>query len=130
VVTLVPDPGARCRGVAFLVDESVFSHLDHREKNGYQRHTARLSLEPRQETVSATFYVAASDNPAFLGAGSDDELAKHIAESHGPSGSNADYLLSLASALRGIDEHDEHVMGLERQLLLHYPQLHPQLNQS
>lgn len=116
VVTLLESPNARCRGVAFLVDAAVFEHLDHREKNGYERREARLHLEQRDETVDGTFYIAAASNPAFLGPASDEELASHIARSHGPSGSNADYLLSLADALREIGEHDEHVMRLEQKL--------------
>jgi cation transport protein ChaC len=117
VVTLIQDEDALCRGVAFLVEESVFEHLDHREKNGYERHSTKLHLEHRDETVTGTFYIATSDNPAFLGDAPDSELAKHIAHSQGPSGSNADYLLSLANALRDIGEHDEHVQNLERHLL-------------
>ncbi|MFK8041333.1 gamma-glutamylcyclotransferase [Congregibacter sp.] len=117
VVTLIPDRDALCRGVAYLVDESVFEHLDHREKNGYERHSTPLLLEDRDQTVTGVFYIATRSNPAFLGEGSDRELAQHIADSHGPSGSNADYLLSLAEALRELDEYDEHVMNLERELL-------------
>ncbi|WP_439107154.1 gamma-glutamylcyclotransferase [Congregibacter sp.] len=117
VVTLIRDPDALCRGVAYLVDESVFAHLDHREKNGYERHRTRLLLEHREETVTGTFYIAAENNPAFLGEGSDRELAQHIAKSHGPSGSNAEYLLSLAAALRDLGEHDEHIVALERELI-------------
>ena len=117
VVTLIRSPAALCRGVAFLVNESVFEHLDHREKNGYERHRSRLYLEHREEAVTGTFYIAAEGNPAFLGGGDDAELARHIAASHGPSGSNADYLLALADALRELNEYDEHVMNLERELL-------------
>lgn len=117
VVTLIRDSQALCRGVAYLVDASVFDHLDHREKNGYERHQTQLLLEEPHTTVDGTFYIAASDNPAFLGDGSDQQLAEHIARSAGPSGSNADYLLSLANALRDIGEHDEHVMRLEQALL-------------
>ena len=117
VVTLVEEPGALCRGMAFLVNEEVFSHLDHREKNGYERHQSTLELLDPGEHVEATFYIAAEGNVAFLGGGSDRELAEHIARSHGPSGSNADYLLSLAGALRDLGEEDEHVFNLERELL-------------
>lgn len=42
VVTLVRAADALCRGVAYLVDHEVFDHLDHREKNGYERHRTRL----------------------------------------------------------------------------------------
>jgi cation transport regulator ChaC len=123
VVTLVRAPRQLCRGVAYRVDESVFEHLDHREKNGYERHRSRLYLEHREETVSGTFYIAARDNPAFLGDGPLEDLARHIADSHGPSGSNADYLLHLARALRELDEYDEHVMSLEAELLRQRPEL-------
>ena len=117
VVTLVRSRASLCRGVAYRVEESVVAHLDHREKNGYERHRTRLYLDHREETVSGIFYVASQDNPAFLGGGDDRELARHILASHGPSGSNADYLLRLAAALRDLGEHDEHVMSLERAVL-------------
>lgn len=117
VVTLVRAPDALCRGVAYCVDESVFAHLDYREKNGYERHRTRLYLDHREETVSGTFYIASEDNHAFLGPASVEDLARHIADSHGPSGSNAEYLLSLAEALRELGEFDEHVMALEAALL-------------
>jgi len=123
VVTLVRSPTALCRGIAYRVDESVFAHLDHREKNGYERHRTRLYLEHREETVSATFYVAGENNPAFLGEGGDAELARHIATSHGPSGSNAEYLLRLAVSLRSLGERDAHVEALERELLRLRPDL-------
>ncbi|MEE4110820.1 MAG: gamma-glutamylcyclotransferase, partial [Halieaceae bacterium] len=123
VVTLVRAPAALCRGVAYRVNEDVFDHLDHREKNGYERHRSRLYLDHRGQTVSGTFYIAGPDNPAFLGDGDDAELARHIADSHGPSGSNAEYLLRLAASLRELGEHDEHVTSLERELLRLRPEL-------
>jgi cation transport regulator ChaC len=123
VVTLIRAPRALCRGVAYRVGVSVFEHLDHREKNGYERHRTRLYLDHREETVSGTFYVAAQNNHAFLGHADDESIARHIAASHGPSGSNADYLLRLAAALRELDEYDEHVVNLERELLRLRPDL-------
>ena len=39
-------------------------------------------------------------------------MADHIAASHGPSGSNRDYLLQLADALRELGEDDPHVLAL------------------
>ncbi|MFT7286307.1 MAG: cation transport protein ChaC [Halieaceae bacterium] len=117
VVTLIQSPDARCRGVAYRVNSEVFEHLDHREKNGYERHLTELYLEDRKDTVAGTFYIAAESNPAFLGPGTPAALAAHIADSHGPSGSNADYLLRLAEALRALGETDPHVEELERELL-------------
>ncbi|MEM9758327.1 MAG: gamma-glutamylcyclotransferase [Pseudomonadota bacterium] len=123
VVTLVRSPRKLCRGVAYRVHESVFQHLDYREKNGYERHRSRLYLDHREESVTGTFYIAAEGNPAFLGDGELAELARHIGASHGPSGSNADYLLRLADALRALGEHDEHTMALEAELLRQQPSL-------
>ncbi|OAB63117.1 gamma-glutamylcyclotransferase [Leptolyngbya valderiana BDU 20041] len=116
VLTLVPAPGKECRGVAWRVEHSVYEHLDHREKNGYERHRVAMKLEGRSEPVQGTFYVAPRDNPAFLGPEEPDAMAAQIASSKGPSGSNRDYLLQLAEALRGIGAEDDHVFDLERRV--------------
>ena len=48
VVTLVPEPGAACEGVAYRLHAdqaaATFAGLDHREKNGYQRCDVRLEF--------------------------------------------------------------------------------------
>jgi cation transport regulator ChaC len=116
VVTLTPSPGARCRGVAYLVEHTVFEHLDHREKNGYLRHQVDIRFD-NGDTVRGVLYVASRDNHAFLGPAGIDEIAAHIARSHGPSGSNADYVLQLAAALRHLEDEDPHVLELESELL-------------
>jgi cation transport regulator ChaC len=116
VVTLVPARGMICKGVAYQVEHKVFEHLDHREKNGYQRFNSEISLTGRGATVPGVLYVARRDNPAFLGPAPLRELADHIAASHGPSGSNRDYVLQLAAALRELGDEDAHVLALERLL--------------
>jgi cation transport protein ChaC len=116
VVTLIPAPGVICRGVAYLVEHAVFDHLDHREKNGYQRHEVAIELAAGAGPVSGVLYVAAPDNPAFLGEAPMHEIASHIAGAHGPSGSNIDYLLQLATALRELGDPDPHVAELEQLL--------------
>lgn len=103
--------------MAYLVDEPVFTHLDHREKNGYERHRVDITLGDSGETVSGMLYVAGRDNPAFLGPDTPEAMAAHIAGAHGPSGSNRDYLLKLAEALREIGDADAHVNDLERRVL-------------
>jgi len=123
VVTLIPQAGAVCRGIAYRVDASVFTHLDHREKNGYARHRTPLRLDRHTTEVGGVLYVADEHNPAFLGHDEDTALVRQIAASHGPSGSNADYLLHLAAALRALDDYDEHVLRLERELLRQRPDL-------
>jgi cation transport regulator ChaC len=116
VLTLVPSPGTICRGMAYRIAHEVYEHLDDREKNGYERHRIRLHLIESGRRVDGTLYVAAADNPAFLGEAPIEAMAEQIHRSVGPSGSNRDYLVDLAQALRDIGEDDEHVFELERHL--------------
>jgi cation transport regulator ChaC len=116
VTTLVPEPGRICRGMAYRVAHEVFEHLDHREKNGYERHRVNILLLDSQRTEDGNLYVASRDNPAFLGPDDPQAMAEHIAAARGPSGLNRDYLLRLAEALREIGDEDEHVFDLERRV--------------
>lgn len=112
-MTLIPSSGAICKGMAYLVEQEVFKHLDHREKNGYQRHPVDIDIVNRDDSVEGLTYVAATNNPAFLGSGDIKDLARHIARSSGPSGSNTEYVLLLAQALRELATDDPHVFALE-----------------
>ena len=116
VVTLIPARNVICKGVAYLVEHPVFEHLDHREKNGYQRVPIEIALKNRAETVNGVLYVADPENPAFLGPAPMAELATHIAGSRGPSGSNRDYVLQLAESLRELGDDDPHVRELASRL--------------
>lgn len=113
VVTLIPSPSATCLGVAYLVEAEVFEHLDHREKNGYERYPVDIRLNEKEAEVDGLIYVATEDNHAYLGPAQLEEVASHISRSHGPSGSNTDYVLQLARALRKLGDHDPHVYALE-----------------
>jgi len=113
VVTLVSADRVVCKGIAYLVENNVFEHLDHREKNGYRRVETDITLSNGQQKVPGVFYVADEHNPAYLGAAPTGDIAAHIAGSHGPSGSNRDYVLQLAEALRDLGDMDPHVFELE-----------------
>jgi cation transport protein ChaC len=115
VVTLIPDPGAVCAGLAYLITPEVFSHLDHREKNGYLRHTTTIEFSDGG-TVEGLIYIATAANAAFLGPAPDAQIARHIAAARGPSGSNRDYLMHLADALRELGAYDAHVFAVEQHL--------------
>ncbi|MBX2800237.1 MAG: gamma-glutamylcyclotransferase [Myxococcales bacterium] len=123
VVTLQQQAKGRCWGSAYHVSsndvDEVLSALDYREKAGYVRHRCRITL-PRRAAGSAwpeaLLYVASPDNPNFIGAADPDEMAAHIARSHGPSGANADYLLDLAEALRTMGADDPDTFDLERRV--------------
>ena len=114
VVTLIESPDESCYGRAFLVEPEVFEHLDHREKNGYERHQLTIHFQD-SETPGMT-YVAATDNHAFLGEASEDEMVEQILRCKGDSGSNTDYVLELARVLRRFQIEDRHVFEIERLL--------------
>lgn len=117
VVTLVPDAAASCGGMAFEIAsqhaESVLTELDYREKNGYERHQVDCLLSTG-ETVDCLVYLAGKNNEAFLGDAPMAEIAAQIRTAEGPSGSNKEYLLKLAQALREHDLQDDHTFELER----------------
>jgi cation transport protein ChaC len=115
VVTLTPARSAVCGGMAYCIAEEVFEHLDHREKNGYRRVDTPMQLADGRQ-LSGTVYVADENNPAFLGPACATVIAGQIDSSRGPSGSNRDYLLKLALALRELDIVDDHVRELEQLL--------------
>ena len=115
VVTLVEVPGVQCEGMAYRVTPDVFDHLDHREKNGYLRESVIMAFADGT-TARGVTYRAGEDNAAFLGPAPEADIAAQIARCHGPSGSNRDYLLQLAQALRALDERDDHVFAIERHL--------------
>lgn len=111
VVTLVSSPGAQCGGMAFLVEPEVFTHLDYREKNGYERIAVDIRFD--KEKAPGVVYRAAEDNPAFLGPATPADMAEQINRCQGPSGSNRDYVLRLANALRELGVMDAHVFEVE-----------------
>jgi glutathione-specific gamma-glutamylcyclotransferase len=118
VVTLVPDPGGVCWGMAYLIAgderEAVMAHLDYREKGGYRLADIALNFadSPALPETPGLLYVATEDNPNYLGPAPLHAIAAQVVRSTGPSGPNIDYVLRLAEALREIGAHDEHVFAL------------------
>jgi cation transport protein ChaC len=115
VVTLAPEAGAVCAGMAYLITPEVFAHLDHREKNGYLRLAIEIAFDDGG-SEEGLVYIATEDNAAFLGAAPERDIARQIAASSGPSGRNRDYLMELAAALRALGKDDPHVFAIERHL--------------
>ncbi len=113
VVTLVPMDGARCVGVAFRIAandaESVLAHLDHREKNGYERHSVELFGDHGEVFANGIVFVAGERNENFLGDAPLESIVAQVQTSRGPSGENIEYVIELARALRALDAHDDHI---------------------
>lgn len=120
VVTLVPEPEARCVGLAFRVPAAsrrrVIDALDFRERGGYvRRQTAVVSLEPDHPApIEAIVYVADVDNENYLGPSPLADIAAQVCASSGPSGPNDEYVLELADCLEALGIHDVHVAELGR----------------
>jgi cation transport regulator ChaC len=116
VVTLVPQVGARCFGVAYRLHdadrETVLAHLDHREKGGYARHEVAFHTTSAGGPIRALVYIATEANPEYLGPAPLQALVAQIRHARGPSGANTEYVLRLAEALRSLDAEDEHVFAL------------------
>jgi cation transport regulator ChaC len=115
VVTLAPDDGAVCHGMAYLVTPEEFAHLDHREKNGYLRLPIDIGFDDGGSALGLV-YIATHENAAYLGPATELEIARQIAVSRGPSGPNSEYLFELARALRALGQDDAHVFEIERHL--------------
>jgi cation transport protein ChaC len=115
VATLTPESGAVCAGMAYLITPDVFDHLDYREKNGYLRLSTDILFDDGLRETGL-LYIAAEDNPAFLGPASESDIARQIASAKGPSGANRDYVVALAASLRDLGLHDPHVFEVERHL--------------
>lgn len=130
VVTLIPsqdDPSARVYGMAYRIadadKERVIQHLDFREKNGYVRTDVDFFAFPEPHTDAAPFrrlciYVATAHNASFAGELPVGQLAEQVLDACGPSGSNVEYVLQLADAIRRLfpGEWDEHLFGLETEV--------------
>lgn len=110
VVTLVARD-EMCVGMAYRVTPNTFDHLDVREKNGYLRfETPLYFLDGTIE--QALVYIATEGNAAWLGEAPIEEIAAHIARSHGASGANRDYLLALEASLKELGAQDPHVFAI------------------
>ena len=82
---------------------------------GYERRRVEIHFD--HLTTTGVVYVAPIGNFAFLGEAPLDEMVAQIRRCTGPSGTNVDYVLELARALRQLDVTDPHVFELERLLL-------------
>jgi cation transport regulator ChaC len=114
-VTLVEEADAHCWGAAYRVEPAAWNdvlvRLDERESGGFERVDVEVELADASRR-SALVYVARAGNPNFLGPAPLGAIAAQVVAAAGRSGSNADYVVRLAAALRELGERDEHVFEL------------------
>ncbi|XP_053671538.1 putative glutathione-specific gamma-glutamylcyclotransferase 2 [Anopheles nili] len=135
VVTLVhaENPESKVWGMGYRIAAreklQVLKHLDHREKNGYERHLVKFypypwSAEQLNDAQQILLYVATQDNPSFAGQQDDlNTIADQILVCTGQSGRNPEYVYKLAEAMRRLypGEQDDHLFELEKILLQRDP---------
>lgn len=119
VVTLVKSDDDCVYGMGYKIEAGketeVLSHLDYREKNGYDRHETMfypLDDSPPKPTV---VYVANEQNPSWNSNHNLSDIAEQIHEAEGPSGPNPEYVFNLCDAMRKyfLDVKDDHLFELE-----------------
>lgn len=115
VVTLVGVPGAACVGMAYRIAPAVFHQLDIREKNGYLRQHVLLDFGDA-EASDGVAYIAPPGNAAWQGPASDADIARQVASSAGPSGTDRAYVLKLADALHALGADDPHIAAIAARL--------------
>jgi cation transport regulator ChaC len=108
----------RVWGVAYRIEREkvaeVKDYLDIREINGYSIQYASFYPAKGESAIRTLVYIGTPDNDQFTGVQEPQALSEHITRSHGPSGPNIEYLLSLEAALDalGPEAGDEHVSDL------------------
>jgi cation transport regulator ChaC len=109
-------------GAAYAIDRAgwpaIEAALEVREQQGYARSTVELGLAAGEragevvETVTGLLYRATPANPYFIGPETREATAEIVRRSHGPSGSNLDYVLELERALAALGAADPEVTAL------------------
>lgn len=94
----------------------VLEYLDFREKNGYKASWVRFHPKNAEhQAFQAKLYIATPQNEFYLGPAPLPEIAEQILTSKGPSGTNYEYLMNLAQAVRNLSAEieDDHLFQLE-----------------
>jgi cation transport regulator ChaC len=123
VLTLAEDDAAVCWGVAYRLEpalrDATLRQLDLREQGGYERRLVEFHCCDGERAGSwpALVYVAAPDNPDYLGPAELEEIARQVKRAVGPSGTNLQYVLELHAVLRKLGIDDPHIAELASLLL-------------
>ena len=125
VLTLV-ESDQQVWGAAYAIARSewpaIDAVLDVREQQGYARLTVDVELAaaeragPIVETVPGLLYIATPANAYFIGPEPLEATAEIVRRSHGPSGSNLEYVVQLDLALDAMGASDPEVRALTERL--------------
>ncbi|XP_041351192.1 putative glutathione-specific gamma-glutamylcyclotransferase 2 isoform X2 [Gigantopelta aegis] len=124
VVTLVPsdNPNDCVWGLAYKIAkenvQKIVHQLDYREKDGYKLTLVTFYPEADLEPLDISLYIGNDQNPFFLGPAPLRDIAQQIYDAVGPSGTNIEYLLKLATASRDLfpSVYDSHLFTLEHEV--------------
>lgn len=124
VVTIIPADESFCvYGIAYRIHkddiEKVIAHLDYREKGGYERKSVVFyPFNKEEEPFKITLYLGDHDNENYAGSADIRTIAEQVYRSEGPSGTNIEYVLKLANAMKLFFPHveDDHLFSLEKEL--------------
>jgi cation transport regulator ChaC len=130
VLTLVESEGG-VWGMAYAIERATWPQteaaLEVREQQGYARLTIDIGLAPGEqaghvvESVAGFLYVATPANPYFIGPEPLEVTADVVRRSHGPSGSNIDYVLELDRTLTAMGAADPEVSALAERVRVARP---------
>ena len=99
----------------------MIAQLNQRETSAYI--TREVTFFPKEDTALAPFpvlvYIGTESSFGYLGPASIEDIAEQIIQCSGKSGTNAEYVLKLASTMKEIAPgvHDEHLFSLEKKVL-------------
>jgi glutathione-specific gamma-glutamylcyclotransferase len=117
VVTLLRDEGATCGGALYEVPDvqidAALVELDDRESGGYDRAEVLVEVIGQPEAVRALTWIGHPENPHHLAPAPLSSVADVVRRARGKSGTNVDYVLCLAAALRSLGWSDAEVFALE-----------------
>jgi glutathione-specific gamma-glutamylcyclotransferase len=116
VVTLLQDEGATCGGAIYPVPDAQIDaalvELDDRESGGYARAEVLAEVPGEPEPVRAVTWIGHPDNPNHVAPAPLSTVVDLVRRARGKSGTNVDYVVRLAAALRSLGWSDPEVFAL------------------
>ena len=121
VVTLLRDAEAICGGAIYRVSDAqvdaALVELDDRESGGYERAEVLAEVPGEPSPVRAITWIGHPENPNHVAPAPLSAVVDVVRRARGKSGTNVDYVIQLAAALRSLGWSDPEVFALEAALI-------------